>query len=156
MDRIYMASPVGTLCLCATERGLAEVHIVEAGEGLKEERSSPLLERAREQLKGYFEGRLRAFDLPFALEGTEFQRLVWAALCEIPYGETASYGEIARRIGRPRAVRAVGGANHNNPLAIVVPCHRVIGSDGRLVGYGGGLDVKQWLLDHERRHALPL
>lgn len=155
MSQIHLSSPVGVIRLKAVEKGLTEIHILRPGESPGGESPSPLLERAREQMAGYFAGNLRVFDVPFALEGTDFQRLVWAALCEIPYGTTASYGEIARRIGRPRAVRAVGGANHNNPLAIVVPCHRVIGSDGSLVGYGGGLSVKQWLLDHERRHALP-
>lgn len=155
MSQIHLSSPVGIIRLKAVDEGLSEIHILRPGESPDGDRPSPLLERAREQMEGYFAGSLRVFDLPFALDGTDFQRLVWAALCEIPYGTTASYGEIARRIGRPRAVRAVGGANHNNPLAIVVPCHRVIGSDGSLVGYGGGLSVKQWLLDHERSHSLP-
>jgi methylated-DNA-[protein]-cysteine S-methyltransferase len=103
----------------------------------------------RRQLGQYFEGRRRVFDLPLRPEGTPFQRDVWKALVEIPYGETATYSEIARRVGRREAVRAVGAANGANPIAIVIPCHRVIGRDGSLTGYGGGLPVKRWLLDHE-------
>ncbi len=101
------------------------------------------------QLQAYFAGELTDFDLPLQMHGTEFQRRVWAALCEIPYGETISYGELARWVGNPKASRAVGLANGRNPVAIVVPCHRVIGADGSLTGYGGGLDRKVWLLEHE-------
>jgi methylated-DNA-[protein]-cysteine S-methyltransferase len=103
-------------------------------------------------LGAYFAGDVAAIDgLPVAAEGTEFQRAVWRSLCDIPAGETRSYADIARSIGRPRAVRAVGLANGANPIALVVPCHRVIGASGALTGYGGGLDRKRWLLDHERR-----
>lgn len=114
---------------------------------------TPLLGEAFRQLNAYFDGTLKAFTLPVHLKGTAFRLKCWAALCAIPYGETISYGEQARRIGQPSAVRAVGGANHHNPIAIVVPCHRVISADGTLTGYGGGLDTKAWLLQHERRHA---
>lgn len=114
---------------------------------------TPLLKEAVRQLNAYFDGTLRHFSLPLRLEGTAFRLKCWAALQTIPYGETISYGEQARRIGQPSAVRAVGGADHHNPIAIVVPCHRVIGADGTLTGYGGGLDTKAWLLQHERRHA---
>jgi methylated-DNA-[protein]-cysteine S-methyltransferase len=113
---------------------------------------APFAEPVR-QLRAYFAGALRRFDLRLAPAGTPFQQTVWRALLDIPYGETVSYGEIARRIGRPAAVRAVGAANGRNPLAIVVPCHRVIGSDGRLVGYGGGLPAKVALLELEGRAA---
>ena len=109
------------------------------------------LRTAKDQLAEYFGGDRRRFELPLAAEGTPFQRRVWDALCEIPYGETTSYGELAQRIGEPKASRAVGAANGRNPIAIVVPCHRVIGADGRLTGYGGGLPTKQALLDLERR-----
>jgi methylated-DNA-[protein]-cysteine S-methyltransferase len=106
-------------------------------------------------LRAYFDGDSTAIDgLPVALAGTEFQRTVWRALREIPFGETCSYGELARRIGRPSAVRAVGLANGSNPVAIVVPCHRVIGADGSLTGYGGGMERKRWLLAHERNSRL--
>lgn len=111
-------------------------------------------------IRAYFAGHLTAIDnLPVATGGTAFQNAVWRALREIPCGETVSYGELARRIGRPAAVRAVGLANGANPIAIVVPCHRVIGSDGSLTGYGGGIEKKRWLLAHERARAtleLPL
>lgn len=113
----------------------------------------PALRRAERQLREYFDGGRRGFDLPLAPAGTDFQRRVWRELGRIPYGETRSYGDLARRIGRPGAARAVGAANGRNPLAIVVPCHRVIGADGALTGYGGGLPVKQTLLALERRVA---
>lgn len=109
-----------------------------------------ILDEAERQLREYFEGRRRAFDLPLELSGTPFQRLVWDALLGIPYGEVKTYGELARKIGKPRAARAVGGACHANPIAIIVPCHRVVGTGGALVGFGGGLDVKEKLLDLER------
>ena len=106
---------------------------------------------AREQLAAYFAGELREFDLPIEAAGTPFQRRVWRALLDIPYGDTESYGGLARRIGNPNACRAVGLANGRNPIPIIVPCHRVIGSDGSLTGYGGGIERKRWLLAHEAR-----
>lgn len=107
----------------------------------------------RQQIGGYFRGELVDFDLPLRADGTAFQRRVWQELRLIPYGETATYGEIAKRVGNPRACRAVGRANAENPIAVVVPCHRVIGADGTLTGYAGGLSFKQKLLEHERRVA---
>ena len=112
----------------------------------------PSPEAAR-QLQEYFAGCRREFSLPLAPRGTEFQRQVWYALEGIPYGETRTYGEIARAIGKPKACRAVGMANHRNPLSILVPCHRVVGADGSLTGYGGGLEAKQFLLELEKRHG---
>ena len=103
------------------------------------------------QLRSYFAGEREEFDLPLAPEGTPFQQEVWRRLCEIPYGETISYGELARRIGNPQASRAVGLANGSNPIPIVIPCHRVIGSNGKLTGYGGGLPIKEKLLALERK-----
>ncbi len=100
----------------------------------------------------YFAGGRKDFDLPLCPRGTEFQKKVWSALREIPYGETRAYGEIAAAVGNPKAARAVGMANNRNPISVIVPCHRVIGSDGKLVGYGGGLDIKEFLLDLEREH----
>jgi methylated-DNA-[protein]-cysteine S-methyltransferase len=108
-----------------------------------------LLVEAREQLTEYFAGHLRTFDVPLAPNGTDFQRRVWSALREIPFGTTISYAELARRVSSVAAVRAVGAANGRNPIPIIVPCHRVIGSDGSLTGFGGGLPRKQWLLRHE-------
>lgn len=113
---------------------------------------TPLLAECVRQLEAYFAGTLTAFDLPLRLDGTAFRTKVWQALRSIPYGETRSYGQLAAIIGQPGASRAVGGANHHNPISIIVPCHRVIGSDGSLTGYGGGLDMKEWLLEHERKH----
>ena len=103
------------------------------------------------QLAAYFAGALRAFTVPLGAAGTPFQRDVWRSLGEIPYGTTTTYRDLAGRVGRPTAIRAVGAANGANPFSIVVPCHRVIGSDGSLTGYGGGLEAKRWLLEHERR-----
>lgn len=124
-------------------------HDVAADRHLPDE---PLLRRAVEQLREYFAGRRLSFDLPMEpAHGTPFQRRAWQALRAIPFGETRTYGDQARAIGAPAAVRAVGAANGRNPLGIIVPCHRVIGSDGKLTGYGGGLPAKQWLLEHEAR-----
>jgi methylated-DNA-[protein]-cysteine S-methyltransferase len=111
------------------------------------------LGEARRQLQAYFAGDLHSFDLVLHLPGTPFQQRVWQALRDLHYGETVSYGELARRIGEPGAARAVGLASHNNPVPIVVPCHRVIGADGSLTGFGGGIGRKRWLLTHEARHA---
>ncbi len=107
--------------------------------------------RVAHQLSEYFAGQRRVFDLPLALHGTEFQLAVWNELLRVPYGDTITYAELARRIGRPAAIRAVGAANGANPIPVIVPCHRVIGSDGTLTGYGGGIERKQWLLAHEGR-----
>ncbi len=109
------------------------------------------MKEAASQLRSYFAGELQEFDLPLAPEGTPFQREVWEQLCRIPYGETISYGELARRIGNPKACRAVGLANGSNPISIVIPCHRVIGSNGKLTGYGGGLATKEKLLALEQK-----
>ena len=116
----------------------------------------PVLASAAEQLAAYFAGELRVFDLPLGAEGTGFQRLVWRALDTIPFGETRTYGAIAHAIGRPSASRAVGAANGRNPISIIVPCHRVIGASGELTGYAGGVEMKQWLLAHERRYSISM
>ena len=112
-----------------------------------------LLKEARRQLTAYFAGRLEAFDVPVAPNGTDFQRRVWNMLRKIPFGSTISYAELARRVGNTAAVRAVGAANGRNPIPIIVPCHRVIGSDGSLTGFGGGIERKRWLLEHEGAQA---
>jgi methylated-DNA-[protein]-cysteine S-methyltransferase len=153
-----LPSPLGPLVLVGTTDALTAIWLPSGQDAdLRPEpgwveTATPFREAVR-QLNAYFAGTLREFDLPFAPAGTPFQQRVWRALREIPYGETLSYGELARRIARPAAVRAVGAANGRNPLAIVVPCHRVIGRDGRLVGYGGGLPAKKLLLELERRGA---
>ena len=114
---------------------------------------TPALEACVRQLGEYFAGQRKTFTVPLRPRGTDFQRRVWGALAEIPYGATSTYADIARTVGRPAAVRAVGSANGRNPVSILIPCHRVIGGDGRLVGYGGGLWRKAWLLAHERKFA---
>ena len=150
-----ISTPVGRLRLTGDEEGLRSISFQNrihpaalAGSRLRTE--EPFRE-AIAQLNAYFAGELRRFDLPLAPEGTPFQREVWSALTAIPYGETVSYGGLARRLGRPAASRAVGAANGRNPIPIVVPCHRVIGADGSLTGFGGGLAIKRRLLDLEAR-----
>lgn len=153
-----MDSPIGELTLTAVGGVLTGVHMNEQRHTPKTpdgcERDDAGLAHVVEQLNAYFSGELTDFELSMEMRGTDFQRRVWAALCEIPYGETISYGELARQVGNPKASRAVGLANGRNPVAIVVPCHRVIGADGSLTGYGGGLDRKVWLLEHEAAHGL--
>jgi len=157
-----VASPVGDLVLTATETGVTGVYFptsrhlplsplsphplssLPSGEW-----GTALLDRVEAQLKEYFAGSRTAFDLPLEPRGTEFQLSVWELLRKIPYGATTSYGELARRLGDPHKTRAVGAANGANPIPIIVPCHRVVGSKGELTGFGGGLDRKRWLLEHE-------
>ncbi len=151
-------SPVGTLFVAADDQGLRTIAFPDSRHPVRRdddwrEGDSPLLRNARIQLDEYFSGRRRGFELPLSPRGTPFQQSVWAALAGIPYGRTISYAELARRVGRPTAMRAVGAANGRNPLPIVLPCHRVIGADGALTGFGGGLPAKQLLLKLEG--ALP-
>ena len=120
-------------------------------EPLKTDRKLPAcMKECMRQLTEYFKGRRQKFSIPLILEGTDFQKAVWRQLQKIPFGETASYGDVARAIGNPKAFRAVGNANNKNPSPVIIPCHRVIGSDGKLVGFGGGIWRKEWLLDHEK------
>jgi methylated-DNA-[protein]-cysteine S-methyltransferase len=155
MSYTRMKSPVGPLLLAGDEGGLRLVYFA-TGRRPKSppdewiEEKAPFKEAIR-QLEAYFEGKLKDFDLPLVLDGTEFQLLVWTNLRKIPYGETVSYGQLARRIGSPEAARAVGLANGSNPIPIIIPCHRVIGSNGDLTGFGGGLPVKKKLLALESR-----
>ncbi len=161
-----LPTPIGPLILVASGRGLRAVlwspddaHRV-GGATLDELSPRPsmappgsaetILQQAAEELEAYFEGTRRSFDVPLDPVGTPFQQQAWAALRTIPYGETVSYGEQAERLGDRRKARAVGAANGRNPISIIVPCHRVVGSNGALTGFAGGLDVKAWLLDHER------
>lgn len=152
-------SPIGELLLTSDGKSITGLYMQsqkrEAKQTKEWKRDDAALKEPRKQLQAYFAGELRAFELPLAAEGTPFQQRVWRALCDIPYGETISYGELARRIGQPAAARAVGLANGQNPIAIVVPCHRVIGANGSLTGYGGGLHVKRALLELEGA-TLPL
>ncbi len=151
-------SPIGSLLLTADATAITGLYmqVSKKGpllqDGWVEDSNHEPLRMAVLQLAEYFAGTRRNFDLPLVLEGTDFQRRVWRELTEIPYGETWNYGQLARRIQNPNACRAVGLANGRNPIAIVVPCHRVIGADGSLTGFGGGLERKQWLLAHEGLH----
>src|SRR5262249_47372894 len=156
--RTYFATlektPVGALRLVGSEIGLSTVWFLRGRKNEKprddwREDAAFFVDVTR-QLHEYFAGTLREFDIPLLMEGTEFQKKVWKALQTIPYGETTSYGELAKKIGDPKAVRAVGAANGQNPIPIIVPCHRVIGSDGSLTGFGGGLENKRKLLELER------
>lgn len=157
-----MTSPVGELLLTANAVGLTGIYFEEnrhrsrpdpaSGHAVGDDAAAAILASARTQLAAYFAGELTVFSLPLAAQGTPFQKRVWAALRDIGLGETISYATLARRVGQPAAVRAVGGANARNPLPIVVPCHRVIGADGSLTGFGGGVERKRWLLRHEGVH----
>jgi methylated-DNA-[protein]-cysteine S-methyltransferase len=148
-----LETPIGTLVLIASGDALVEIYLPGRAPGGTRDTGDagahPVLGRARDQLAEYFAGSRRTFDLPLGPQGTAFQQAVWRALLAIPYGATCSYAQIAGVVGKPSASRAVGAANGRNPLAIVVPCHRVIGADGSLTGYGGGLAQKEWLLRHE-------
>ena len=150
-------SPVGSLLLLGDEQRLTGLYMHEQRhrpplpDGCR--RNDKAFAHVREQLKQYFAGKLQQFEVELAGEGSPFQRTVWKALRQIPFGVTESYGGLARRIGNANASRAVGLANGKNPIGIIVPCHRVVGANGSLTGYGGGLDRKKWLLEHERRFA---
>ena len=154
---MYMPSPVGRLKLVATDSAL--VAVIWDNENPKRVRQAELVEQldhpilldAQQQLNEYFQGQRQTFELPLDFEGTEFQKKVWQALLNIPFGETRSYRQIAEQVGSPKAVRAVGAANGQNPISIIAPCHRVIGSSGKLVGFAGGLDNKEILLKLEQQ-----
>lgn len=149
-----MNSPIGELLLVGNGAALTQLLMLNQkyyGSETQQDwrRDDALFRAAREQLEAYFAGELRIFDLPLAPAGTAFQQKVWRALRDIPFGQTESYGALAKRIDAPKASRAVGMANGHNPISIIVPCHRVIGANGNLTGYGGGIERKRWLLEHE-------
>jgi methylated-DNA-[protein]-cysteine S-methyltransferase len=154
---ITMASPVGMIRLISDGDAIKEVHLVHSENTLTEipvpgKSGIPTcLSDCRDQLLEYFEGRRQVFDLPLAPDGTEFQQRVWQLLLQIPFGATTSYAAMAKKLGDPKVIRAAASANGKNPIAIIIPCHRVIGSNGELVGYAGGLPKKKWLLEHERQ-----
>jgi methylated-DNA-[protein]-cysteine S-methyltransferase len=160
-SRLYRtthSTPVGELTLIASDHGLRAIHWPKessrrAGmaKTLRRDPDHPILKQTASQLDEYFAGTRTSFDVPLDLEGTRFQLAAWRALADIPFGSTTSYGQQAAALGIPTASRAVGAANGANPVCIVLPCHRVIGKDGSLTGFGGGLATKQWLLDHEAR-----
>ena len=151
LSYVSLATPIGDLRLVASPNGLRRIDLPPAGEPESTwvEESTPILAEVVRQLTEYFAGDLRTFDLPLEPEGTDFQLSVWKVLRAIPFGQTISYGEQARRLGDANKARAVGSANGRNPLPIVVPCHRVVGADGSLTGFSGGVDAKRWLLEHE-------
>ena len=153
----YLETPIGSLLLAGDGENLVELGFPGGKEAKRHQpgwiqKSEPFAECKR-QLQEYFAGTLREFDIPLAPRGTEFQLQVWNALRSIPYGETVSYGDLARQIGRPTASRAVGAANGKNPIPVIIPCHRVIGSNGTLTGFGGGLDSKRFPLDLETSNS---
>ena len=145
----YYKSPLGILKISADEKGIREIDFVKDKVKSIQNSSSEIIKQCIRQLDEYFQGKRKSFELKLNPEGTEFQRKVWKELLKIPYGTTLSYGEIARRIKNQKAVRAVGQAIGRNPISIVIPCHRVIGGDGKLTGYASGLLRKEWLLKHE-------
>ena len=156
---LYHSSPIGKLLLAGDGDNLNLLGFPSGSMARKHEKgwvkgSSPFKE-VISQLEGYFAGELKDFDLPLAPVGTEFQQTVWEALTEIPYGETWSYGQLAKHIGRPKAYRAVGAANGLNPIPVIIPCHRVIGSNGKLTGFGGGIKTKEYLLNLETEAIAP-
>lgn len=152
---IFETNCIGLLTLAADEQGLRRINFETSRKpvfiGSDWNRDPDYFKNIKAQLRAYFNGELKQFDLPLAPEGTAFQQAVWKTLQTIPYGTVTTYQWVADQIGNPKAVRAVGGANGKNPIAIVIPCHRVIGSDGSLTGFGGGLDVKQRLIGLERQ-----
>lgn len=145
----YYKSDLGVIEIISTEDYIIEVGFVEK-EGEVTEVPS-ILQEAYNQIDEYFKGKRKEFDLKLNVQGTDFQKKVWNALTEIPYGKVVSYKDIAKAVGNEKAVRAVGNSNNKNRIAIVIPCHRVIGSNGKLVGYAGGLHFKEWLLEHEKK-----
>ncbi|XOV84106.1 MAG: methylated-DNA--[protein]-cysteine S-methyltransferase [bacterium] len=153
----YVESPIGPLLLSGTEQHLKGLYFSTGskarGPDPQWRQADTVFVAARTQLDEYFAGERKVFDLDLAPEGTPFKRRVLAALQDIPFGETRSYGEIAVAIGNPKSVRAVGSANGNNPIALIIPCHRVIGSNGSLTGFGGGLETKRFLLEFETQHS---
>lgn len=144
-----MASPLGYLKICCDEEAVCELHYVENAE---EDRGNAVTRETIRQLEEYFEGKRTSFDVKIHVEGTPFQKQVWQALCQIPYGETRSYKDIAVLVGNPKASRAIGMANNKNPIPILIPCHRVIGTSGKMVGYRDGIDKKIILLELEKAH----
>jgi methylated-DNA-[protein]-cysteine S-methyltransferase len=159
ISNMTIESPLGPILLVCEDSSLTGLYFVGQkyqkmpGPGWEEEPRCPVLLEAAAQLAGYFAGSRRSFDMPLRPKGTAFQEAVWRAIAAIPYGRTASYASLAERIGRPPSVRAVGAAVGRNPISIAIPCHRVIGKDGSLTGYAGGMERKRFLLDLEKLHA---
>lgn len=154
----YFPTPIGFFCIECTQHAVVRASFVDnPGEEafvLRQRATSDLLKQALEQVAQYFEGTRQVFELPLAPQGPPFFSSVWNKLLHIPYGGTTSYGALAAAVGNPKASRAVGSANHNNPIGLIIPCHRVIGANGSLTGYASGLERKRWLLDWEKSHLL--
>ena len=142
----YFQSPIGTIELTASDKGVTSLYFKNTNHKVQ---SCALLDKVKQQLAEYFSGKRKTFDVALDLHGTNFQQQVWQALLTVGFGHTDSYGSLAQKLNNPKAVRAVGAANGKNPVSIIVPCHRIIGGNGKLTGYAGGLDRKEWLLKHE-------
>jgi methylated-DNA-[protein]-cysteine S-methyltransferase len=151
IQRAFLETPVGFIEIKGTDKGIRSIYFLDFKVRVK--RTPACLKACKDQLHEYFEGRRKQFTIPLDLEGTPFQLKVWNELLKVPYGTTITYHELAKRTGDIRALRAVGGANATNPASVLVPCHRIIGADGKLTGYGGGLWRKKWLLEHEHAFA---
>lgn len=153
LSKLTVKTPIGLLEITATDEAIVGVKPANHGENVAGDAvANDLVQKCRVELEEYFAGKRKNFDLPLAGEGTDFQKQVWEQLQRIPYGETRTYGEIAKIMGRPKASRAIGMANHNNPILILVPCHRVIGADGSLTGYAAGIEAKKYLLEFEKKN----
>jgi methylated-DNA-[protein]-cysteine S-methyltransferase len=150
MYKTYYNSPIGTIEIVSDEDSIVKLDFVEEA-GKNDGNIPEVLKKAVSQLDEYFKGKRKSFDLKLGVKGTEFQQSVWQQLRKVPFGNTATYGEIAKAIGNEKASRAVGGANNKNKIAIIIPCHRIVGSNGKMVGYAGGLWRKEWLLQHEKK-----
>ncbi|MDF2892374.1 MAG: methylated-DNA--[protein]-cysteine S-methyltransferase [Clostridia bacterium] len=151
MYKAYYHSPIGIVEMVSDENSIIALSFVEEAIENNEQTVPKVLQTALEQIDEYFQGKRKVFNLELKAEGTEFQQKVWRSLVEVPYGETACYGDIAKAVGNNKGSRAVGGANNKNKIAIIIPCHRIIGADGSLTGYAGGLWRKEWLLKHEKK-----
>lgn len=151
---MFIETSLGLIGISETDGFITELFFAKDNQEISGEQKTPLLEKAEKQITEYLDGTCKLFDLPLSSEGTEFQKTVWEALRRIPYGETRSYKQVAEMIGQPGASRAVGMANNKNPILILTPCHRVVGSDGKLAGYAAGLETKEKLLELERAGAL--
>lgn len=152
IHKVNFQSPVGSIEVIATDKNILSLYFRE-NTGGEPAKPNALLEECMEQLREYFEGKRQDFDLPLEPSGTDFQLRVWKELLKIPFGTTISYLELARRLGGEKCIRAAGSANGKNPVSVIIPCHRVIGKNGKLIGYGGGLWRKKWLLQHEFRNS---
>lgn len=150
MVTCYYQTKIGRIKIAQEGDAIVEINVTESEK--ESEKETPLIKKTIKELEEYFEGKRKFFDIPISIKGTEFQEKVWEALLRIPYGETKSYEDIAKMIGCPKGARAVGMANHNNKIIIIIPCHRVIGKNGKLVGYAGGLPVKEKLLQIESNY----